>query len=186
MTIKAQRSRVLATVASIDRHAARQRGAVLITSLIFLIIITLIGITAMQNAVLEERMAGNMHDRNLAFQSAEAALRDAEEFLAQRTRDDPMEMVDFNNAHGLYRLANSGNFHWEVDATWSGSASRVYGDTLDHVAEQPRYIIEPIQLLPLDASAPPPAPYLFRITARGVGGSETAVVLLQSTFNVGQ
>lgn len=52
-----------------------QKGVVLITGLVFLVMMTILGVTAMQNTVLEERMAGNLRDENLAFQAAEAALR---------------------------------------------------------------------------------------------------------------
>jgi len=45
---------------------------------IFLFILTILGIAALRVATLEERMAGNTRDRSLAFQAAEAALRDAE------------------------------------------------------------------------------------------------------------
>ena len=60
---------------------SRQRGVVLVTGLIFLVILTLLGVTAMQTTILEERMAGNLRDENLAFQAAEAALREGELFL---------------------------------------------------------------------------------------------------------
>ena len=56
----------------------RQNGAALVTGLIFLVILTLLGVTAMQTSIMEERMAGNARDRNIAFQAAEAALRNAE------------------------------------------------------------------------------------------------------------
>lgn len=55
-----------------------QSGVVLAISLIMLLLLTLIGFSALQSTGLEEKMAGNMRDRNLAFQAAEAALRDAE------------------------------------------------------------------------------------------------------------
>lgn len=57
------------------RHA--QRGAVLIIALLFLVILTILGVTAMTSTTFEERMAGNTRDRGLAFMAAEAALRDA-------------------------------------------------------------------------------------------------------------
>jgi type IV pilus assembly protein PilX len=60
------------------RNARRQRGAALLTGLIFMVILTLLGITAARMAGLEERMSGNMRDRSLAMQAAERALRDAE------------------------------------------------------------------------------------------------------------
>src|SRR3954468_22751465 len=55
----------------------RQNGAVLIVSLLFLVILTILGITAMSGTTLEHRMAGNTRDQAIAMQAAEAALRDA-------------------------------------------------------------------------------------------------------------
>lgn len=51
---------------------------VLITGLIFLAVLTIIGITAARMSTLEERMSGNLRDRAVAMQAAEMALRDAE------------------------------------------------------------------------------------------------------------
>ena len=55
----------------------RQHGAVLIVALLFLVILTMLGLTAMSGTTMEERMAGNTRDINVALQAAEAALRDA-------------------------------------------------------------------------------------------------------------
>ena len=62
------------------RHPAtlRQRGAVLVVTLIFLMVITILAITSLQVSTVEERMAGNLKDWNIAMQAAEAAMRDAE------------------------------------------------------------------------------------------------------------
>jgi type IV pilus assembly protein PilX len=56
---------------------SRQKGAVLIVALLFLVILTILGLTAMQGTTMEERMSGNSRDINVALQAAEAALRDA-------------------------------------------------------------------------------------------------------------
>jgi type IV pilus assembly protein PilX len=55
----------------------RQRGAVLVIALLFLTILTILGVTAMTATTFEEKMAGNARDSSLAFQAADAALRDA-------------------------------------------------------------------------------------------------------------
>ncbi|HND98148.1 MAG TPA: PilX N-terminal domain-containing pilus assembly protein, partial [Plasticicumulans sp.] len=64
------------------RAPRRERGAVLIMTLILLVVATLIALSAQRNTALEERMAGNLLDRNLSFQAAEAALRGGESALA--------------------------------------------------------------------------------------------------------
>ncbi|GFM51962.1 pilus assembly protein PilX [Pseudomonas cichorii] len=48
---------------------------VLLVSLVFLLLLTLLGISSMQNATLQEKMAGSVALRNQSFQKAEAALR---------------------------------------------------------------------------------------------------------------
>lgn len=60
----------------------RQRGMALIVSLIFLLLLTMIGISSMQNASLQEKMAGSVKLRNESFQVAEASLRAGENAVA--------------------------------------------------------------------------------------------------------
>ncbi|MBT8092482.1 MAG: pilus assembly protein PilX, partial [Gammaproteobacteria bacterium] len=59
------------------RLPQREQGAVLIVSLVMLLIVTLIAVSSMQGTIMEEKMAGNSRDRNLAFQTAESSLREA-------------------------------------------------------------------------------------------------------------
>lgn len=165
-----------------------QQGAVLIIALIMLLGMTLIGVTSLSSTTMQERMAGNMLDLNIAFQAAEAALREGEDYLNAAT------LPDFDDTNGLYQPApgNSGDPpHWEVDATWTGTASRQYTGNLDSanvtLAETPRYIIEelPAVVEPgSDEAADNPAPEsgMYRITARAVGRNDTTVVILQSTY----
>jgi len=56
-----------------------ERGAVLIVALIMLLLLTVIGLSSMRGTSLQENMAGNMRDSNLALQASEAALRKGEE-----------------------------------------------------------------------------------------------------------
>lgn len=56
----------------------RQHGFVLITALIFLIVLSSLGVMALKGSLFEERMASNDRDRALAREYAEMALRDAE------------------------------------------------------------------------------------------------------------
>ncbi len=71
---------------SINRK--RQGGAILITALMILLLLTIFGLSSMDTNILEEKMAGNMRDRNTAFQAAESALRSAEAWLATQATLD--------------------------------------------------------------------------------------------------
>jgi hypothetical protein len=55
----------------------RQRGTVLIMSMLILMILTLLGITAMGTASLEEKMSGNSQEGTRAFEAAESGLNEA-------------------------------------------------------------------------------------------------------------
>jgi type IV pilus assembly protein PilX len=69
-----------------------QAGATLFTALIFLITLAIIGANAAKLATLEERMAGNSRNRDLAFQAAEATLNYAKNNLhkGEKLADSPL------------------------------------------------------------------------------------------------
>ena len=172
------------------RIRSRNRGVALFISLVMLLILTIIGISAVQTTTLEVRMARNDHDSLLAFQSAESALRDAEEFL-----DSVTSIVNFTNSgtNGLWTVADLGDAaRWEVAGVWSGASSRVATTALAGVADQPRFIIEHAASVireenayliedPYGASAADRVE-IFRVTALGVGGTVNSRVLLQSVY----
>ncbi len=55
-------------------NLARQSGAVLIVAMIILVILTLLGVTAMNTTSLQERIASNTQEQVHAFQAAETGL----------------------------------------------------------------------------------------------------------------
>jgi type IV pilus assembly protein PilX len=57
---------------------------VLIVGLVILLVVTMIGIGSQQSTVLQERMAGNMRQTNIAFQAAESALQAALSYIEQQ------------------------------------------------------------------------------------------------------
>src|SRR5262245_66634802 len=59
----------------------RQRGAVLVVSLLLLLVMTVLALGASQATRMQERMAGNARDRDMAMQSVEAALRAGERYI---------------------------------------------------------------------------------------------------------
>lgn len=64
------------------RHRARgQRGVALVIALILLVVITLVGLAAIGNTLMQNKMASNLYDREVAFQSSEGALRAAQELV---------------------------------------------------------------------------------------------------------
>ena len=60
------------------KSRSAQSGAALVVVLMLLLIITLLGLASMRGSLMQERMAGYTQGRALAFQAAEAGLRQAE------------------------------------------------------------------------------------------------------------
>ena len=63
--------------ASAPRLPSRQQGVVLLVSLLFLIVLTLLGVAASRMVTGEEKMSRYLREYNTAFQAAESAMRDA-------------------------------------------------------------------------------------------------------------
>ncbi len=205
-----------------------QRGAALIVGLIMLLLMTMVGVAGMRDTLLQEKMAGNMRDREMALQAAESALRAAEISLNGATAPA------ISNANGMYDLSTtpgatatqrmSGSTmvsepkFWGSVWNWSTNGNYITYGTVGNtrqlpmasaglasqgILEQPKYVIEK-----LDSSLTSRGEYTtgggsstmvmeadlgsvedsatvvpdYRITARGVGATADAVVILQSTF----
>lgn len=84
----------------------REKGAALITSLVFLTVLTILGMSTLGTSLLESRMAGNMRDRNLAFQAAEIGLRDAELFIRDSGRIQENIIIEMDDDAGDYTGQN--------------------------------------------------------------------------------
>ena len=59
-------------------RSSHEYGVALIVTLIVLVIVTLLALASLRGTLLQERMSANLYDRELAFQAAETALREAE------------------------------------------------------------------------------------------------------------
>lgn len=63
----------------------REQGMALIVALVFLLLLTLIGLSSIQNSTLQEKMSSSVQFRNQSFQVAEAALRVGETAVSKAT-----------------------------------------------------------------------------------------------------
>lgn len=191
-----------------------QKGSVLIVSLIFLLLLTIVGVSSMNMTSLEERMAGNFRDHDLAFQAAEAALLDAEEFventfdIAQAYTDPACTGTNCYSSACTNGLCFNGEFQnsstpvasctsgtakeWEDTSIWSTSSkTRASSDQISGTVENARYIVEFRCFMPRDPANPDPDPDVFaqwspafRITAVASGSSTDSTVMLQSIYKL--
>lgn len=171
----------------------RQTGAALFVSLALLLALSIIGVSAVRSAILQERMTRNAWDGLLAFQAAEAALLEGERHLLEHVRSTE-PFTDAGSA-GLWTAAPPGEAErWALPGVWDahGGRSLSLAQALDGVARQPRFILEW-----LATARPPEQPHLlqestaggerveiFRVTALGFGASPSTRAMLQSTFGL--
>lgn len=191
-------------------HPRTQSGMALVVGLIILLVMTLIGVAGMRNTTLTERMAGNLHDRNLAFQANEAILREAEVRLQQLMNypfpycsgaDDPAAPASLPNRfddlgvrciRATVKSNNAITQVWqETDNWWANPQNTVsfgeYAALLPRIGALPRVVVEVSPPgtpagwgLSEGSTGAPPERYASRITARATGGSADAVTMLQS------
>ncbi|WP_279486130.1 pilus assembly PilX family protein [Aeromonas veronii] len=79
----------------------RQQGMALVISLIFLVMVSLLGMASMRGAQLQEKMAGNQKEALQALQAAEAGLRAAERYI-EAGNSGP-----YDNSAGLYEFIDT-------------------------------------------------------------------------------
>lgn len=163
---------------------AKQQGATLIVGLIMVVLISIIGLSAIRGSGMQEQMAGNMRDRQLAFQASEAALREAEEDL--EVASPPIGTQGFAES----KHKSSTDFWLDFDGNWKGLAAS-YSTDIANVKEKPSFYVEEIKFYSsgLDGSSVDMASLLakgmetrYRVTSRSTGGSTDANVILQSTY----
>jgi len=165
-----------------NHQIKKQAGVALVVSLIMLLLLTLLAVSSMNTTILEEKMAGNYKDRNMAFQAGEAGLRAGESYLSTTA---VLPIFDGSTA-GLYQPTQTGNSRWSI-IDWSVAGNvRAYAGSLTDVADAPDYIIEELQPVndsggSLEAGVALESRF-YRITSLAVGGTDTAVVMLQSTY----
>lgn len=174
------------------RHT-KQQGMALIVGLIVLLLLTLIGITAMNSTILQDRMSANASDRSAAFQAAVAAARSGEE----RVRNAQLPSASVDTCHpagGFYQVVACDGVQWKRD--WRGGGG-VYDYDLKLEEEKPRldqiqarYIIEQLPpdtdgqggSLVIGGNETDRRRPVYRITANATYADGSAQVTVQTTY----
>jgi type IV pilus assembly protein PilX len=164
------------------RHP-HQEGVALVIALIMLVVMTLLGLSALRTVSLEERMAAQTYDRSLAFQAAESGLREAENYVESNAPLLPL-IAGGCDANGVCDIpVSSDEERWAEEgfSGWKTATSVINGN----ISLTPQYIIEYLgDTFPCQPSAPLTSTDCkrYRITAKSNEGSDRASVLLQSIY----
>lgn len=152
----------------------KQGGAVLALALIFLMLFTLLGTTAIRTTTFDEKMAANSQSRVLALQGAESAIAAAEAAI--------QDHVD--TGASLAVITSSNKPAPEEDTEWNDNTnSDIIKDTSttfnNTLYSKPRYVVEEFGTINLGLGA---SGKIYRITAYSTGANESTVVVLEKLF----
>jgi type IV pilus assembly protein PilX len=146
-----------------NRRRRSQRGAVLFLAMIFLLLLTILAVTASSTSIMQERMTGGMRNLQLGLMGAESGLRGGEQFLWALSFDDsqplPPCLPGDSNRNCVFKPKVDGTLLPEVQRfrtsrEWLDPATdraRPYGTNLTslggsavsaNLATQPRFIVE--------------------------------------------
>ncbi len=158
----------------------RERGAILVSALLMLLVLTVIGVSVMQITRMQERMAGNTRDLNLAFQGAEAGLRDAEQTLWGAAVVIPCNTPDCVRPRGVLPVLNN-----QTQAWWDAQ-SQEYGDDgdqdIEELAVDPQFVVEELAFVGPLVVDDPGGRMFYQVTSRSTGASGDTNTVLQTTF----
>jgi len=175
----------------------RQYGAALITALVFMGILTMLGISAMRSNLLDVKIHNAMKNRLNAFQCAESALRQGELYIEELdVRPSDFELgVPLQSQQEVWsmedstidKLVNLDDSFWLTNG-W-GDWSLSHTSTEIGCAEQANYIVQSMggsgtgeaQDLSIEAQTNQQVNG-YRITSRSAGVSGKAAVIVQSTY----
>ena len=168
------------------RSPRQERGMALLIVLVLLLLMTLLGLASLRGTVMEERMTASLYDRSLAFQSAEAALREGEALAATRPAAPSSGCTSgvCSRPGGLTeidRWMNAAFNGWRNSTVNFGSAP---------TSGIPQFFVEPMgnapnwvfceREIPMNPTCLSPR---YRVTARSAVTADRAQVLLQSNIS---
>ena len=189
----------------LTRQRRLQRGVVLVTSLLLLVVVTIIALSMFRSFGIQEKIAGNMREKQRALQAAISAEQNAENWLSNNGNAVPVTCTNVLNANigqgqvcanklpaVVADFTNSTNLPWAsggvpvgveflppgmvVSSTTSSNHSNLANPSY---ARKPTYYISD-----MGPSADPSLGEIYQVDAVGYGGTLDTVAVVESTYAV--
>jgi type IV pilus assembly protein PilX len=181
---------------------AAERGMVLISSLLLLLVVTILAVAIFRNYGMEEKIAGNTREKQRALHAAESAQQYAEWWLSSGLGSTTPIACDSvvpvttpnsgqvcaNTLPTIVPGGNVGNLPWQVNGSAVGVTYAPPNMTFSTVGGVNTYYQTPIfyiSYLGLTSdSTTSNYKLLYQVDAAGWGGSSNAVAVVESTYFV--
>jgi type IV pilus assembly protein PilX len=180
-----------------------QRGIVLISSMLLLLVVTIIALSMFRSFGLQEKIAGNMREKQRALQAALAAQQYAEVWLTNNATTVPVActaLLSANLSQGqicsnqlaLGVPANDvTDVPWKINTASVGVTFRPAGMAISSSTSvgsvaNPTYFLDPtFYISDLGASSDPSVPgEIYQVDAVGYGGTSSTAAVVESTYAV--
>jgi hypothetical protein len=171
-------------IRSVSLSARRQQGAVLLMAMLLLALMLVLGVSAMEGGIGQEKLSANARDRSVAFENSESALRGGFDYLRKQINDG---IGAPDNQAGYYYGTNvpdsGGSVAAQSDTAsldfwsaykWKDTNSRKYSMAAPKLAkENGRFLIERYRF---DDETEPASPTIYNVffnvvTARAEGAN---------------
>ncbi len=180
-------------------QAPNQRGFILVTGMLFLVVMTLVALAMFRSTGLMDRISANARDKQRAFESAQSALQYAEWWLSNnspKTASTPCTgMASADTVTNIHVCSNPIQSDYLTATTWSngftytppnltvptGTFSGGTVTSSDPTTDVNYYHLPGFYLEYLGSSTPKGG-YVYQITAYGFGGDTNTLSIVRSTY----
>jgi type IV pilus assembly protein PilX len=171
------------------RQASPQRGMVLITSLLLLLVVTILAVAMFRSFGLDEKIAGNMRDKQRAISAAETAQQFAESWLEAgngATATTCAAGISATIQACTTALANFSSVPWSTGVTYTppSPAPAMPLATTSTSGGQGNYSQAPVFYITLLNTTLTPQASYYQVDAVGYGGSADTVAVVESIYVV--
>jgi type IV pilus assembly protein PilX len=182
----------------------RQRGVILITAMLLLIVVTIMALGMFRGYGAQERLAGNTRDKQRALAAAISAQQYAEFQLATGAAPLPGNCPPGILPNGMQvclppaapaPLPNFAATPWLIGVTYSGFANTSINGVMNAISasgtrDMPTLTASYVQapefnIIDLGPNKGTPAGEVYQVDAVGFGGTSNTVAVVESTFVIG-
>ena len=171
----------------------KQKGFVLFVSLIFLVLMTMLGIAMFSGFITNQMIAGNLREKTRAYDAAQAAIDYTRFWLAQpghaltsagtpaATTVCAGTVTAINSPTPLCSdaLATPTSLPWTTGVNYNpGTQMTISASGVNTYTVNPTFYVQYL------GAAQSTGGYLFQVTTAGQGGNTDSVAVLQSVFQV--
>lgn len=169
----------------------RQHGFVMIISLLFLIVLTVLSISMFHSFDLQEKIAGNTLEKQRALETAQSALQYGEWWLGQGNGGTGSACTAVTNANTLSQmqvcsnaLATPATLPWTARAEYLPPNMSAAGGGGVTGGGDIKYSAKPGMYISYLGLAPDGRSLLYQVSAYGYGGRATTAAVVQSTYQI--